>query len=46
VTHTEHRLDQAQLAEVERRFYANRSSEGFVFEIPNRVDLLVRLSKK
>ena len=46
VTHTEHRLDPAQLAEVERRFRASRSSEGFVFEIPNRVDLLVRLSKE
>ena len=43
VTHTDHSLDPAQLAEVKRRFDAHESAEGFVFEIPNRVDLLVRL---
>ncbi len=40
VTHTEHNLSDEQRAEVERRFEANRSDEGYVFDIPNRVDLL------
>ena len=40
VTHTEHNLTDAQYQEVQRRFESNRSDEGFVFDIPNRVDLL------
>ena len=40
VTHTEHNLTDAQYQEVQRRFESNRSAEGFVFDIPNRVDLL------
>lgn len=40
VTHTDHSLTDAQYQEVERRFESNRSAEGFVFDIPNRVDLL------
>jgi ubiquinone/menaquinone biosynthesis C-methylase UbiE len=40
VTHTDHQLSDDTLAEVQRRFEACASSDGFVFEIPNRVDLL------
>ena len=40
VTHTEHNLTDAQYQEVQRRFESNRSEDGFVFDIPNRVDLL------
>jgi ubiquinone/menaquinone biosynthesis C-methylase UbiE len=40
VTHTDHRLSDDTLAEVKRRFEACASDDGFVFEIPNRVDLL------
>ncbi|XOV87711.1 MAG: class I SAM-dependent methyltransferase [Pseudomonadota bacterium] len=40
VTHTEHNLSPAQLAEVKRRFCEHESDAGYVFEIPNRVDLL------
>ena len=43
VTHTDHSLDSTQLSEVKRRFDANESAEGFVFEIPNRVDLLEKV---
>ena len=43
VTHTDHSLDSTQLSEVKRRFDANESVEGFVFEIPNRVDLLEKV---
>ena len=45
VTHTDHSLDPAQLTEVKRRFDANESAEGFVFEIPNRVDLLEKVKQ-
>ena len=40
VTHTDHQLSDATLAEVKRRFDACAGEDGFVFEIPNRVDLL------
>ncbi|MFT5013395.1 MAG: SAM-dependent methyltransferase [Patiriisocius sp.] len=40
VTHTEHRLSADQYAEVKRRFLASETSEGYVYNIPNRVDLL------
>ncbi len=40
VTHTNHQLSDETYEEVKRRFIASRSDEGFVFEIPNRVDLL------
>ncbi len=42
VTHTDHRLTTEQYEEVKRRFLANESDAGFVFEVPNRVDLLVK----
>jgi ubiquinone/menaquinone biosynthesis C-methylase UbiE len=40
VTHTNHELDQQTIAEVKRRFMKHESDEGFIFQIPNRVDLL------
>jgi SAM-dependent methyltransferase len=40
VTHTDHKLSAEQHAEVKRRFLASETDEGFVFNIPNRVDLL------
>ena len=40
ITHTDHQLSAATMAEVKRRFLEHRSEEGFVFEIPNRIDLL------
>lgn len=40
VTHTDHALTPELLAEVKQRFESCRSEGGFVFEIPNRVDLL------
>lgn len=40
VTHTDHQLDETTLAEVKRRFEACASPDGYVFEVPNRVDLL------
>ena len=40
VTHTNHNLSDELLATVKSRFLAARSDAGFVFEIPNRVDLL------
>ncbi len=40
VTHSRHELDDETLAEVERRFLQHETEQGFVFEIPNRVDLL------
>jgi len=40
VTHTNHKLDQTTIAEVKRRFMQHERDEGFVFQIPNRVDLL------
>ena len=45
VTHTDHSLEPAQLAEVKQRFDAHESPEGFVFEIPNRVDLLEKVQQ-
>ena len=42
VTHTDHQLSDDVLAEVKKRFEAHHSDEGFVFEIPNRVDVLRR----
>lgn len=40
VTHSDHDLDDETLAEVKRRFLQHESDKGFVFEVPNRVDLL------
>ncbi len=40
VTHSDHHLDDETKAEVKRRFLQHESDEGFVFEIPNRIDLL------
>ena len=40
VTHTDHNLTPDQHSEVKRRFLACETDEGFVFNIPNRVDLL------
>ena len=42
VTHTNHNLSDDLLATVKSRFLASQSEDGFVFEIPNRVDLLQR----
>lgn len=44
VTHTDHELTSQQYDEVKRRFLANESDAGFVFEIPNRVDLLSKVA--
>lgn len=40
VTHTEHKLSTDQYTEVKRRFLASETSQGYVYNIPNRVDLL------
>jgi SAM-dependent methyltransferase len=40
VTHTDHKLSDEQYAEVKQRFIASETEDGFVFDIPNRVDLL------
>jgi SAM-dependent methyltransferase len=40
VTHTDHQLSDEILAEVKKRFLAHEGKDGFVFEIPNRVDVL------
>jgi ubiquinone/menaquinone biosynthesis C-methylase UbiE len=40
VTHTDHNLSTEQYAEVKQRFLASETDDGFVFDIPNRVDLL------
>jgi len=40
VTHTNHQLDPPTIVEVKRRFMKHESAEGFVFQVPNRVDLL------
>lgn len=40
VTHTDHKLSNEQYREVKKRFEANRSADGYLFDIPNRVDLL------
>lgn len=42
VTHTDHQLSDQTLAEVQRRFLAHGGEEGFVFETPNRVDVLIK----
>jgi SAM-dependent methyltransferase len=42
VTHTQHRLAPALLAEVRARFAAHMTDEGVYFEAPFRVDLLQR----
>lgn len=39
-THTQHRLDDELLARVQARFQACGGPEGYVFHIPNRVDVL------
>jgi len=44
VTHTEHRLSADQYTEVKRRFLASETSEGYVYNIPNRVDLLKKIN--
>lgn len=44
VTHTDHDLSSEQYAEVKRRFLASKTEAGFVYEIPNRVDLLRKAS--
>lgn len=41
-TFMDHQLDDALLAEVKRRFMNHESDKGFVFQVPNRVDLLVK----
>ena len=41
-TFNDHQLDDALLAEVKRRFMNHESDKGFVFQVPNRVDLLVK----
>lgn len=43
VTHTKHELDVPTIAEVKRRFMQHESAEGFVFQIPNRVDLFRKI---
>ena len=40
VTHTHHNLTDEQYSEVKRRFEANLTDKGYVFEVPNRVDFL------
>jgi len=40
VTHTDHNLSEEQHAEVKQRFLASETDAGFIFDIPNRVDLL------
>lgn len=40
VTHTDHKLSNEQYLEVKQRFIASETDDGFVFDIPNRVDLL------
>lgn len=42
VTHTRHRLDDAQLAQVRERFESHMSPEGATFAAPQRLDLLAR----
>ncbi len=40
ITHTEHSVTSDQLAEAKQRFLQHETDRGFVFAIPNRVDLL------
>ena len=42
VTFMDHQLDDALLADVKRRFMKHESEKGFIFQVPNRVDLLVK----
>ncbi len=42
VTHTEHKLSADQYIEVKRRFEESKTEQGFVYHIPNRVDLLAK----
>lgn len=41
-TFMDHQLDDALLAEVKSRFMNHESENGFIFKVPNRVDLLVK----
>ena len=41
-TFMDHQLDDALLADVKRRFMNHESEDGFVFQVPNRIDLLVK----
>jgi len=43
VTHTDHSLSSEQYDEVKQRFLASKTDEGFVYHIPNRVDLLRKI---
>jgi len=40
VTHTEHQVAPELLEQVRSKFESYRGPDGYVFEIPNRVDLL------
>ena len=40
VTHTDHQVTEETLTEVKRRFLKHETEEGYVFQIPNRIDLL------
>lgn len=40
VSHTDHHISREQLRVVQARFEANRSPGGYLFEVPNRIDLL------
>ena len=42
VTHSERNVSPALLVRIRERFESFRKPEGFVFEVPNRVDLLVK----
>lgn len=41
-TFMDHQLDDELHAEVKRRFMKHESDQGFVFQVPNRIDLLAR----
>ena len=43
VTHTEHKLDAELLQRVREKFGSYASEDGYVFETPNRVDVLRKL---
>ncbi len=43
-THTEHKVTPELLARVRAKFESYRGTDGYVFEIPNRVDLLRKLA--
>ncbi len=40
VTHTNHQINDETMNSIKKLFLSNESDEGFVFEIPNRIDLL------